>query len=136
MENVNILDIRIFSIFYYMIDWSNLPNEIIYKILLLLPIDTKLSLKVKPRKIPDDIITKLNREISKIKHRYGIYYRNETEIAIETIKYINSNVYKYYIDLQGNWDYISIFSISTPCVRIWQYNNNIIRNIWSEIPII
>jgi hypothetical protein len=68
-------------------NWSNIPNDIIYqKILPLLPIDTKLSLKIKPQKIPDDIITNLQNELNKIENRPFIYHLN---CSLSNIRFID-----------------------------------------------
>jgi hypothetical protein len=119
-------------------NWSNIPNDIIYQhILPLLPIDTKLSLKVKPRKIPDDIIENLQKELDKIKHKAFVsIYRSES-IIIEFLQikknldhlekkiYVHSRfhagdhyaeyIYQDYGDQVDNmWEY----NIKT----IWDYN--------------
>jgi hypothetical protein len=63
-------------------EWSNLPHEILYiHILPLLPIDIRLSFKIEPRKLSNDIIENLQTEINKIENkRFVSIYRSEGRI--------------------------------------------------------
>jgi hypothetical protein len=89
-------------------EWSHLPDEVIYQqILPLLPIDTKLSLKVKPQKLSNNIIENLQIEINKIKNKPYIYHINSSLRNLRFIdirKIIADKTYVYWKFFVGEND--------------------------------
>jgi hypothetical protein len=120
-------------------NWSNLPHEVIYqKILPLLPIDTKLSLKVKPKKLSNNIIENLQTEINKIKNKpfiTRIDIENKNILFLQIRKHIINKIYIHWrIIIGSTYDEYIYTEHVEPITNTWQITNtwyhNAIRDKW------